>query len=171
MLSQCWRFGRREMACLSHAKSRSGRYTCWMQCRGRSAPITSRYGLVGIFGVILAAAGVAGVTAYAVTQRRHEIGIRVALGAQRTQVLALVMQEGATLVIVGTSIGLAGAWALIRVLSASVEPVARVVGRVTSQPLLLLGAPVLLAGVALGACYIPARQSTRIDAVRALRQE
>ena len=131
----------------------------------------SGYGLMGIFGVILAAAGVAGVTAYAVTQRRHEIGIRIALGARSSQVITLVMKEGATLVIVGTSIGLAGAWALIRVLSASVEPVARVVGRATSQPLLLLGAPVLLAGLALAACYIPARKSTRIDPVRALRQE
>jgi predicted permease len=131
----------------------------------------SGYGLMGFFGVILAAAGVAGVTAYAVTQRRHEIGIRIALGAQSAQVLALVMKEGATLVIAGTCIGLAGAWALIRVLSASVEPVARVVGGATSQPLLLVGAPVLLAGLALAACYIPARKSTRIDPVRALRQD
>jgi predicted permease len=131
----------------------------------------SGYGLMGFFGVILAAAGVAGVTAYAVTRRRHEIGIRIALGARSTQVLALVMKERAILVIAGTSIGFAGAWALIRVLSASVEPVSRVVGRATSQPLLMLGAPVLLAGLALAACYIPTRKSTRIDPARALRQE
>jgi predicted permease len=131
----------------------------------------SGYGLMGIFGVILAAAGVAGVTAYAVTQRRHEIGIRIALGAQSTQVIALVMKEGATLVLVGTSLGMAGAWALIRVLSASVEPVARVVGGAASQPLMLLGAPVLLAGLALAACYIPVRKSTRIDPLQALRQD
>ena len=129
------------------------------------------YGLMGLFGLIMASAGVAGVTAYSVTQRRHEIGIRLALGARRSQVLRLVMQEGAALVTVGTGIGLAGAWAFTRVLSASVEPVARVVSRATSQPLLLVGSPLLLAGLALAACYIPARKSTRIEPVVALRQE
>src|SRR4029077_16037497 len=75
------------------------------------------YGCIGIFGLILASVGLAGVTAYSVTQRRREIGIRVALGARDSDVHGLVMKEGAVLIIVGTAIGLAGAWAGIRALS------------------------------------------------------
>jgi ABC-type antimicrobial peptide transport system permease subunit len=129
------------------------------------------YGLMGLFGVIMASAGVAGVTAYSVAQRRHEIGVRVALGAGKRDILGLAMKEGAALAIAGVTVGLAGAWAFTRVLSASVEPVARVVGKAGSQPLLLLAAPLLLALLALAACYIPARRSTRIQPAEALRGE
>jgi predicted permease len=126
------------------------------------------YGLIGVFGLILAAVGLVGVTAYSVTQRGHEIGIRLALGAQKRDVLGLVMKEGATLVIVGTSIGLAFAWAGIRAMSGMFFSVASVQG---ADPVLLVGAPLLLAGLALVACYVPARKSARIDPVVALRQE
>jgi putative ABC transport system permease protein len=126
------------------------------------------YGLIGVFGLILAAVGLAGVTAYAVTQRGHEIGIRLALGAQRRDVLVLVMKEGAALVTAGTIIGLALAWAGIRAMSGLFFSVASVQG---SDPVLLIGAPALLAGLALAACYWPARRSTRIDPAVALRQE
>ncbi len=126
------------------------------------------YGLLGVFGLILAAVGLAGVTAYAVAQRGHEIGIRLALGAQKRDVLALVMKEGALLVTFGVLIGLALAWAGMRALAGMFFSVASVQG---ADPVLLLGAPALLAALALLACYVPARRSTRIDPVRALRQD
>jgi predicted permease len=126
------------------------------------------YGLIGVFGLILASVGLAGVTAYTVTQRGHEIGIRMALGAQKRDVLGLVMREGAILVTVGTLTGLAFAWAGMRALSSFFFSVASVN---SSDPVLLVGAPVLLAGVALLACYVPARKSMRIDPAVALRAE
>ena len=126
------------------------------------------YGLIGVFGLILASVGLAGVTAYTVTQRGHEIGIRMALGAQKRDVLGLVMREGATLVTAGTITGLAFAWAGIRALSGIFFSVASVQ---SSDPMLLVGAPMLLAGVALIACYLPARRAMRIDPAVALRAE
>ncbi len=126
------------------------------------------YGLIGAFGLILASVGLAGVTAYAVSQRGREIGIRVALGAQKSDVLTLVLKEGVLLVTVGTVVGLAAAWAGIRVLSGLFFTVASVQN---SDPLLLVGAPLLLAVLALLACYLPARKSMRIDPAVALRQE
>jgi hypothetical protein len=126
------------------------------------------YGLIGLFGLVLAAVGVAGVTAYSVAKRAHEIGIRMALGAQKHNVLALVMKEGAVLVIAGTVAGLGLAWAGMRALSGLFFTVASVRG---SEPVLLVGAPLLLAALALLACYVPARKSTRIDPVIALREE
>jgi predicted permease len=126
------------------------------------------YGLIGVFGLILASVGLAGVTAYTVTQRGHEIGIRIALGAQKRDVLGLVMREGAILVTVGTLTGLAFAWAGMRALSSFFFSVASVNG---SDPVLLVGAPLLLAGVAMLACYVPARKSMRIDPAVALRAE
>ena len=126
------------------------------------------YGLIGMFGLILASVGLAGVTAYSVAQRGHEIGIRMALGAQKRDVLGLVMREGATLVTLGTMIGLAFAWAGIRALSGLFFSVASVK---SSDPVLLVGAPLLLAGLALAACYLPARKSTRVDPAVALRAE
>lgn len=129
------------------------------------------YGCIGIFGLILASVGLAGVTAYSVTQRRREIGIRVALGATSGDVLGLVMKEGAVLVAIGTVIGLAGARAGIRLLSAAMSSIARASGTSASDPLLLVGAPALLAALAMAACYLPARKSMRIDPAITLRQE
>jgi hypothetical protein len=127
------------------------------------------YGVVGLFGLILATVGVAGVTAYSVAKRAHEIGVRIALGAQQGDVLRLVMKEGAALVVLGTIGGLALAWAGMRALSGVFFSVASTVS--SSDPVLLVGAPALLAGLALLACYLPARRSTRIDPVVALREE
>ncbi len=129
------------------------------------------YGGIGLFGLILASVGLAGVTAYSVTQRNREIGIRIALGAGTGDVLRLVLAEGAVLVAVGTAIGLAGAWIAVRVLSTLVTAVATATSATTSDPVLLVGAPLLLACLALTACYLPARQSTRVDPLVALRQE
>ncbi len=127
------------------------------------------YGLIGIFGLILASVGLAGVTAYSVAQRRREIGLRVALGARGSDVLGLVMKEGAAMVACGTAIGLAVAASGIRGLAAIFSQIAKAGGTTASDPLLVAGAPLLLAGVALAACYFPARQATRIDPAVTLR--
>jgi predicted permease len=129
------------------------------------------YGLIGIFGLVLSAVGLAGMTAYSVAQRGREIGIRMALGATRGNVLGLVMQEGLRLVLVGMAIGMAGAWTGARMLSAMSSSVGRVTTTTTTDPTLLIGAPLLLAVLALGACYLPARKSMSIDPVISLRQE
>jgi predicted permease len=127
------------------------------------------YGSIGIFGLILASVGLAGVTAYSVAQRRKEIGIRMALGARRGQMLRLVMKEGAALVTVGSVLGFLGAWAVGRGLAALSPELADTLG--AKQPLLMIGAPLLLGGLAMLACYFPARKSTSVDPLVALRQE
>ncbi len=126
---------------------------------------------IGIFGLILASIGLAGVTAYAVARRRKEIGIRMALGAQRSQVLRLVMKEGATLVAIGSALGFAGASLISRTLSSFSSELSEVLGSSVRNPLLLIGAPLLLASLAMFACYLPARRSARIDPLAALRDE
>ncbi|HEY1493374.1 MAG TPA: ADOP family duplicated permease [Candidatus Solibacter sp.] len=129
------------------------------------------YGVIGIFGLVLSAVGLAGMTAYSVAQRRREIGIRIALGAQRGNVLGLVMREGMRLVVIGTAIGMAGAWTGARLLSAMNSSVGHVTSTSATDPVVLYGAPLLLAALALVACYVPARKSMRVDPVVALRQE
>jgi macrolide transport system ATP-binding/permease protein len=129
------------------------------------------YGGIGVFGLILASIGLAGVTAYAVARRTKEIGIRMALGATTGQVLRLVMQEGAALVAAGTVLGFGGAILISRALSAMTAELARAFGASTGDPFLLIGAPLLLAGLAMLACYLPARKAMEIDPLRALRQE
>ena len=129
------------------------------------------YGAIGVFGLVLAGIGLAGVTAYAVAQRSKEIGIRVALGASKRQVLGLVLREGTGLVAVGTVLGFLGAVGLARIVSALANLFADAVKFGTGDPRLLLGAPLLLAAVALLACYVPARRAAKIDPLKALRQE
>jgi macrolide transport system ATP-binding/permease protein len=126
---------------------------------------------IGVFGLILASIGLAGVTAYAVARRRKEIGIRMALGAQSSQVLQLVMKEGATLVVVGSALGFVGASLISRTLSSFSSELAEVLGSSARNPLLLIGAPLLLATLAMLACYLPARRLARIDPLAALRDE
>jgi putative ABC transport system permease protein len=129
------------------------------------------YGFIGGFGLILASVGLAGVTAYSVSQRRREIGIRMALGARHADVLGLVMKEGAVLVAVGGALGLAGAAAGTCLLAAFMSEIARTAGTSTSDPRLIFGAPALLVLLALLACFLPARRSMRVDPVVALRSE
>lgn len=129
------------------------------------------YGGMGLFGLILAAVGLAGVTAYSVARRTHEIGIRMAMGAQSGQILWLVMREGGSIVIAGTIAGLAAALLLTRALSAALEALAETTRTSVSDPLVVVGGPLLLASIALAACYFPARRSTRINPVAALRSE
>ena len=132
---------------------------------------TWTYGVIGVFGLILASVGLAGLTPYSVAQRGREIGIRMALGARGADVLGLVMKQGMALVAIGTIIGMAGAWAGHRLMSGFMSTVARTTGKSVEDPVLLIGAPLLLAGLALVASYVPARKSLRIDPVVALRQE
>jgi ABC-type antimicrobial peptide transport system permease subunit len=131
----------------------------------------STYGGIGAFGLVLAAIGLAGITAYAVAQRRKEIGIRMALGARKGQVLALVLREGTALVIAGTVLGFLGAFGLAKILSALTNVFVESLKVGTNDPRLLAGAPLLLATLALLACYLPARKATKIDPLKALREE
>jgi len=130
----------------------------------------SVYGAIGIFGLILASVGLAGVTAYSAAQRRREIGIRMALGARRLDALGVVMKEGAVLVAVGTIAGFAAAQVVIRALASVLADIASATETSASEPALLFGAPALLAFLALLGCYLPARKSTRIDPAKALRE-
>jgi ABC-type antimicrobial peptide transport system permease subunit len=126
---------------------------------------------MGVFGLILAAVGLAGVTAQAVARRTHEIGIRIALGARRGEVLWLVLRESSAIVAAGTVVGLGAALVVTWALASFVEALAETTRTSMSDPLLLIGGPALLAGLALVACYLPARRSTRINPVTALRAE
>jgi predicted permease len=129
------------------------------------------YGGIGGFGLILSAIGLAGVTAYAVAQRKREIGIRMALGANKGQVLRLVLREGIALIAVGTVLGFAGAVFVSKALEAATSVLADALAMGTNDPRLLVGAPTLLAALALVACYIPARAAVRVDPLKALRTE
>ncbi len=129
------------------------------------------YGGIGGFGLILSVIGLAGVTAYAVAQRKREIGIRMALGANKGQVLRLVLREGIALIAVGTVLGFAGAVLVSKALEAATSVLADALAMGTNDPRLLVGAPALLAALALVACYVPARAAVRIDPLKALRTE
>lgn len=129
------------------------------------------FGGIGLFGLLLSAIGLAGVTAYAVAQRRKEIGIRMVLGATRAQVLRLVLRESAALIVAGSVIGFLGAAVIARLLSALTTAFGDAFTVGTGDPRLLIGAPLLLAGLALLACYLPARKAATLDPLNALRQE
>jgi putative ABC transport system permease protein len=121
--------------------------------------------LFASIALVLSAIGIYGVMAYTTTQRQHEIGIRVALGAGAREVMALVVGQGMRLVAVGLGIGLCGAWLLSRVLSS------QLFGITTRDPVTYITVAALLGGVALTASYLPARRALRVDPMTALRSE
>jgi putative ABC transport system permease protein len=120
---------------------------------------------LSVLGGVLAAVGIYGVMSYGVTQRTQEIGIRMALGAQTSDVLKLVITQGMTLVLAGLAIGLIAALALTRLMTGLLFGVS------ATDPMTFVIIGILLAGVALFACYIPARRAARVDPMIALHYE
>jgi putative ABC transport system permease protein len=119
----------------------------------------------GVIAMILACIGLYGILASAVEERRREIGVRMALGASNGRVLKLIVKQGMTLVAAGLVIGLAAALMTARAVRAMLYNVA------PTDPVSLVAATVLLCGVALAACYMPARRATGVDPVNVLRHE
>ena len=115
--------------------------------------------------LLLAAIGIYGVISYSLSQRTHEIGIRIALGAQSTDIIAMVAREGMSLALVGIFAGLLSAIGLTRVMSSLLFGVG------VTDPVTFASIGVVLAGVALGACLVPARRALKMDPATALRHE
>ncbi len=121
--------------------------------------------LLGVMALMLAAVGLYAVLAYAVRMRTAEFGVRMALGASRSSVLAIVLAQGARLIAIGLLLAAPLAWLLARVLAARLYQVG------AFDPLTLAGVGVLLAAISMVACWLPARRAARVDPIEALRHE
>ena len=121
--------------------------------------------MFGIVALVLASVGVYGVIAYSVSQRTQEFGVRVALGAQSSDVLRLVVSNGAKLALIGIGLGLAGAFGVTRIIQSLL------IGVSSTDAVSFVGVTVFLGAVALFASYVPARRATRVDPLTALRSE
>jgi putative ABC transport system permease protein len=126
---------------------------------------TTLLSFFGLVALVLASVGVYGVIAYFVSQRTHEIGIRMALGASGRNVLRMVMGQGIAMTAIGLLLGLGGALAVTRFLSSLLFEIR------PSDPATIVGVMAMLGGVALAACYLPARRAMRVDPMVALRYE
>ncbi len=122
-------------------------------------------GVLGVIALVLASSGVYGVMAHSVTERTHEIGIRLALGAEPREVLQWIAARGMRMAAIGIGIGLAAAFALARMLSGLLFGVS------ASDPLIFAGIPAFLALIAFAACYLPARRAAKVNPMVALRYE
>ena len=122
-------------------------------------------GGLGVIGLLLAGFGVYGVTAYAVTRRTREIGIRIALGAGRADVVRMVVHEGLWLTLIGVGVGVMPAAGASHVLAAFLFGIPRI------DPVTFIGTGLLFVAIGTAACYVPVRRATRIDPVEALRRE